>query len=47
MEAASKELKPLGMGVTWRMKDRTYSEKVPSTVKPEYSPLAQTKKGNF
>ena len=30
------------MGVTWRTQDLTYSEKVPSTVKPEYLPLAQT-----
>ena len=41
MEAASKELKPLGMGETWRTYDFTYSEKVPSTVNPLYFPFWQ------
>ena len=41
MDAASALARPAGMGVTCRTKERTYSEKVPSTVKPLYLPFRQ------
>ena len=42
IDAASAESRASGIGVTWRTHDFTYSENVPSTVKPEYRPWEHT-----